>query len=226
LISTQSIEAGIDLDFEVGFREVSPISSIIQTAGRVNRHFGETQGILYIFDDICHYSDLIYGDLQQISQTIFEILKEHPVEEKDILEISKIYFNKIHTQLERWLIENEIKKLEFFDINRKIETIMESGGYKKLIIIEPYSGFIKAIEEELLIIKKSQMDTFKQKDYTQGVIKKLLQYGVNISKKDIEKFDTNLNTVRYLYEMPYLPYGAPEYNYKSGIKKNDVLKIR
>ena len=44
LISTQSIEAGVDLDFDVGLREVSPISSIIQTAGRVNRHFGKIRG--------------------------------------------------------------------------------------------------------------------------------------------------------------------------------------
>lgn len=94
------------------------------------------------------------------------------------------------------------------------------------VIIEPYSGFIKAIEEELLMIKKNKMDRFRQKDFTQGVVRKLLQYGVNVSKKDIEKFDTNLNAVRYLFEMPYLPYGAPEYNEKYGIKKDDVSNQR
>ena len=67
LISTQSIEAGVDLDFDVGFREVSPISSIIQTAGRVNRHFGEIRGELYVFPEISKFTNLIYGDLQKVS---------------------------------------------------------------------------------------------------------------------------------------------------------------
>ncbi|WP_423902529.1 CRISPR-associated helicase Cas3', partial [Campylobacter showae] len=72
LISTQSIEAGVDLDFDVGFREVSPISSIIQTAGRVNRHFGEISGELYVFPEISKFTNLIYGDLYKVSGTILE----------------------------------------------------------------------------------------------------------------------------------------------------------
>jgi len=221
LISTQSIEAGIDLDFEVGFREVAPISSIIQTAGRVNRHFGKNQGILYIFDDICQYSDLIYGDLQLVSQTIFEILREKDICENDILEVSRAYFDKINIQLEQYMIENEIKKLEFFNINQKIEEVMDGGNFKELIIVEPYEGFIKEIEIDILTIKKQKIDKFKQKDFTQGIVKKLLQYGVNVSKKDIENFNTQINTVKYLFEVLYLPYGAPEYNEKYGINKNE-----
>ncbi len=37
LVSTQTIEAGVDLDFDMAFRDFAPISSLIQTAGRVNR---------------------------------------------------------------------------------------------------------------------------------------------------------------------------------------------
>ncbi|MCH9741526.1 MAG: CRISPR-associated helicase Cas3', partial [Epsilonproteobacteria bacterium] len=219
LISTQSIEAGVDLDFEVGFREVAPISSIIQTAGRVNRHFGVNQGTLYIFDDICEYSSLIYGDLQQISQAIFEVLENENVEESNIFEISKLYFDKIHKQLESFYIDKEIEKLEFFDIHKKIEELMDGGDFKQLIIVEPYDGFIQTIQNELYRIRKEEKDKFRQKDLIQGEVKKMLKHGVNVNKKDIEKFATPIGNVKSLHEMIFLPAGAVEYSHSYGVKK-------
>lgn len=37
MVSTQTIEAGVDLDFDMGFRDLAPLESLVQTSGRVNR---------------------------------------------------------------------------------------------------------------------------------------------------------------------------------------------
>lgn len=219
LISTQSIEAGVDLDFDIGFREVAPISSIIQTAGRVNRNFQKEQATLYVFEEISSYTDLIYGDLQLISKTIFSLLQERDIPENEILEVGDLYFQKLHEQLESTLIDEEIKRLAFAVINQKIEEVMDGGNYKRLVIVEPYEGYIKNIEQKLLELRNSKLDKFVLKDQIEKVVKELSRYGVNISLKDIERFTTRLNSIKTLPNMIYLPFGAPEYAKEYGIRK-------
>jgi len=54
LVSTQAIEAGVDLSFQTVFRDVAPLDSIVQAAGRCNRSYewGESGGevIVWLLD--------------------------------------------------------------------------------------------------------------------------------------------------------------------------------
>ena len=49
LVATSCVEAGVDLDFDYGFRERCSITSFLQTAGRVNRENLNPDSILYDF---------------------------------------------------------------------------------------------------------------------------------------------------------------------------------
>lgn len=225
LISTQSIEAGVNLDFDVGFREVSPISSIIQTAGRVNRHFGEIRGELYVFPEISKFTNLIYGDLQKISKAILEIFKQREVRESEILEISNLYFQKISDQLENLYIESEIKKLEFENINQKIEEVMKDN-HKQTLIIEAKENFIKDFEAKILEIKNSSNDEFTIRDLLKNHIRKLSKFSINVTFKDMDKLAPNLKQIRGLKDMFYLPFGSPYfYSTDYGLKKDMNLDI-
>ncbi|MFW6283500.1 MAG: CRISPR-associated helicase Cas3', partial [Minisyncoccales bacterium] len=89
IITTQLIEAGVDISSDICFRDISPIDSIIQTAGRVNR-FGECESkgelnLIKIYEEKeegkRHYPSNIYGnELLKWTEEIFE---------KNICEYSK-----------------------------------------------------------------------------------------------------------------------------------------
>lgn len=225
LISTQSIEAGVDLDFDVGFREVAPISSIIQTAGRINRHFGEIRGDLYVFPEISKFTNLIYGDLQKVGKAILEIFKQREVRESEILEISNLYFQKISDQLENLYIQSEIKKLEFENINQKIEEIMDENC-KQTLIIEAKENFIKDFETKIFEIKNSSNDKFTIRDILKNHIRKLSKFSINVTFKDKEKLLPNLRQIRGLKDMFYLPFGSYYfYSTDYGLKKDTNLDI-
>ena len=225
LISTQSIEAGVDLDFDIGFREVSPISSIIQTAGRVNRHFGATRGELYVFPEISKFTNLIYGDLYKVSGTILSDLKQKEVRESEILEISNLYFQKISNQLENLHIKSEIEKLEFENINQKIDDIM-NDNYKQTIIIEPEENFIKDFETKIFEIKNSPNEKFTIRDLFKNHIRKLSKFSINVTLKDMNKLMPNLKQINGLKDMFYLPFGSSYfYSAEYGLKKDTNLDI-
>jgi CRISPR-associated endonuclease/helicase Cas3 len=57
LCSTSLVEAGVNLDFPVGYRELTGIESLVQTAGRVNREGRKEKGaaVLNIFETVKDY---------------------------------------------------------------------------------------------------------------------------------------------------------------------------
>lgn len=49
LVATSCVEAGVDLDFQTGYRERCSVASLIQTSGRVNRHNLRRGAVLFDF---------------------------------------------------------------------------------------------------------------------------------------------------------------------------------
>jgi CRISPR-associated helicase Cas3/CRISPR-associated endonuclease Cas3-HD len=77
LVSTQLIEAGVDVDFPRVFRAAGPLDSIIQTAGRCNREGLQTDpGEVTVFRPLDH--TMQRGAYEQATKLTEAFLHEHP----------------------------------------------------------------------------------------------------------------------------------------------------
>lgn len=104
IVSTQLIEAGVDIDFPVLYRDFATVASIVQSAGRCNRNGKlDTLGKVKLFklqNKGKIRSDIIYqGKDKEILRFTKESFTEKQYQEKELLAVQKEFFNRIQSEL-------------------------------------------------------------------------------------------------------------------------------
>lgn len=99
IVSTQLIEAGVDIDVDKIYRDMGPLDSISQVTGRCNRNYDEEKkGDVRIFilkDDNAEYNSYIYSNF--LIQKTKEVLKNTDIiSENQFLELNNAYFHKVN----------------------------------------------------------------------------------------------------------------------------------
>lgn len=121
LVSTQVVEAGVDLDFDVVIRELAPVHSIIQIAGRCNRNASKRKSKMYLLNTKESLAKKVYGvtAIETAKESILKYSKERIIPEKDYLELTKYYFNIIR---ERATKQSEADEIWKSYLNLKFQT--------------------------------------------------------------------------------------------------------
>ncbi len=149
IVSTQLIEAGVDIDVDVVYRDFAPLDSINQVSGRCNRNNrSATRGIVHLYvlndgkKDIYKY---IYSGLPvDKTRDIFTSYEDgrhghDDIQETNFLDLINYYFSKIKGALSEDT-SNEllwsIRKLEFEDIYHEFRLIDERGYERFDLFVE------------------------------------------------------------------------------------------
>ncbi len=120
IISTQLIEAGVDISVDTVFRAMAPVDAIIQASGRANRYNDKTdQGEVYLYEieELRKATSLVYGaDLIQKTKNVLKGIDT--IEEESYLTLIQNYFKEVRKQSESHVSKylNGISLLNFKDV--------------------------------------------------------------------------------------------------------------
>jgi CRISPR-associated endonuclease/helicase Cas3 len=171
IVSTQLIEAGVDIDADRVYRDFAPMDSINQVAGRCNRNSAKadkgTVSIFILKDDRKEFYKYIY-DPFLMSKT-FDILKpvKDSIRESEILELNNKYFKAVKRGMgDEKSKENLacLAQLAFQDLSKKFKLIEDD--YPKVNV------FVE-IDEKAAEIWKKYQDLRMEKDLKERIRKKL-----------------------------------------------------
>jgi CRISPR-associated endonuclease/helicase Cas3 len=233
VVSTQVIEAGVDIDMDLGFKDKSLIDSDEQLAGRINRNASKNGCIVYIFD--CDNAKTIYGKdtrykVQQTDKEIFDdyrkILIEkqfHSLYEKVFAEKRKrmqtnLYasgqyyqhfrnfdFWKIHKDFV--LIEDNDSQQLFIPISIPIEFFENNQVLHKMNVLSDDGLFVEGQKVYILYdnIIHTNIDDFVLKQIDLKKIGSILsQFCISIYRKQLEAISDMLEPKKSNLGFQYL----------------------
>jgi CRISPR-associated endonuclease/helicase Cas3 len=133
LITTQVVEAGVDIDMDLGFKDKSIVDSDEQLAGRINRNVNKPACKLYLFN--CDKAEVLYkcDERFRLLESDLAGLDREILQSKDFDKLYDVVMNKIDKQNKRTSQQNftdfslAMQKLDFPEVNNAFKIINQQS---------------------------------------------------------------------------------------------------
>lgn len=209
LVATQTIEAGVDIDMDIGFKDISYLDSEEQFLGRINRSSKKDNCIAYFFD--FDDEEKIYKNDYRNEYTIRENNIRDILLNKDFESYYKLIMDKIYLNTEKYNSNNILnlydscKDLNFEGICNKLKLIdtntiqvflnytLEING-EKIVGERIWENYKNIILNNEFTYAKKQIELSKIKPKLNLFIYQIYKY----KNSNISYFDEEFGNIYYI----------------------------
>lgn len=205
VVATQLIEAGVDIDFPVVYRQEAGLDSILQAAGRCNREGKQEICTTYVFG-LGKEHPLPPGFMSQTNNARKGMGQQH---DWFAPEAMTSYFQQLHSRIDN------------FD-TKQIQELL----YKPECEFEEAARQFRLIDDQttsVIINWNGSIDLYQQllsQGPSYSLMKKLAQYSVNIRERDFLKLQ-NIGAVEEPFENIYAITNPQFYKAETGLSTDN-----
>lgn len=199
VVATQLIEAGVDIDFPVVFRQEAGLDSVLQAAGRCNREGRLNKGETFVFG---LQKPLPPGFMTQTNNARLAMGKEYDWFSPEAMEA---YFRQLYSRVDSF------DKANIKDLLYKREMQFETAASEFQLIDDKTTSIIVNWKNSMDLVER-----LKNEGVTYTLMKALSQYSVNVRNNDLKKL-TDAGAVEEVLEGICVVSDSKFYDKKIGL---------
>ncbi|EDP75372.1 CRISPR-associated helicase/endonuclease Cas3 [Hydrogenivirga sp. 128-5-R1-1] len=205
VVSTQLVEAGVDIDFDVVYRDFAPLDSLNQSAGRCNRNMARGRGefrVVRLVDEKGHpFTKGVYDAvLLHITQTLLEDIDS--LSEKDFTLLIEDYFKKVWEGMSKDKSEEILEAVKCFrftgqDVSIRNFRLIDDQPYKRDVFIQLNEEAVEVWERAKTVLKDlraKKLNVFQAKEEFEKLKSDFYKFVVSVNVRDNQPLlDSDLN---------------------------------